>query len=80
MRDPYLDPIEKLDDHALVDAVLIQAKAVADSLPREGMEDGETRRALVNYRLHRSAHSRKHRPNCAKCVRTALRLVDAVTP
>lgn len=58
-------------------ALLDLADNVAARIPASGLEDGELRRAITNFRFHRAKLSRHHGAFCVKCVRTAQRLVDA---
>ncbi len=58
-------------------ALLDVADNVAARIPASGLDDGELRRAITNFRFHRSKPSRHHGAFCTKCVRTAQRLVDA---
>lgn len=65
---------ELLDNRQVLDA----ADNAAAQIPTQGLDDGELRRAITNFRFHRAKPSRHHGAFCVKCVRTAQRLVDAV--
>lgn len=65
---------ELLDNRQTLDA----ADNIAATIPQQGLDDGELRRAITNFRFHRAKPSRHHGAFCVKCVRTAQRLLDAV--